>query len=68
MNKVIKFFGLSISLGSNLLLLYFIVRFFLTPKLVIEILEPNRIISGFEVLLLVFSVGVIYSLIWNLKK
>lgn len=68
MNKIIKFFGLTIALGCNLQLLYFVIRFFLTPKLKIEIFEPNRIIAGIEILLLLFSMIIIYSIIGNLAK
>jgi len=68
MNKKLKFIGLCIALGSNFLWFYFIGQFFLSPKKQILIHEPSRLISGFEILLLIFSVVIIYRLIWDLKK
>jgi hypothetical protein len=66
MKKIVRFFGLVIPLSASLFVLYYMVRFFINPQYRVIIYESSRLISGLEILVLLFGVVYLSYLIWNL--
>lgn len=65
--KLVKFLGLIIPLSSSIFMLYYLTRFFINPGYKVAIYESYRLVSGSEILLLIYGIGYIFYLIWNEK-